>query len=44
MEGVLFTEYDWHTLDAGLATEAVRLIVPILVIAGTPPSRSNIGG
>ena len=32
MEGVLFTGYDWHTLDAGLATEAVRLIVPILVI------------
>ncbi len=32
MEGVLFTGYDWHTLDAGLAAEAVRLIVPILVI------------
>jgi predicted ribonuclease YlaK len=32
MEGVLFTGYDWHALDAGLAAEAVRLIVPILVI------------
>ena len=28
MEGVLFTRYDWHTLDAGLAAGAVRLIVP----------------
>ena len=32
MEGLLFTRYDWHTLDAGLAAGAVRLIVPILVI------------
>ena len=32
MEGVLFTRYDWHALDAGLAAGAVRLVVPILVI------------
>jgi uncharacterized protein with PIN domain len=32
MEGIFFTEYDWHALDAALAGESVRLVVPILVI------------
>ena len=31
MEGVFFTEFDWHSLDASLAVDAVRLIVPSLV-------------
>ena len=32
MEGVVFTTYDWHTLDDDLAAGGIRLIVPILVI------------
>jgi hypothetical protein len=31
MEGVFFTDYDWHKLDASLAGDQVRLIVPSLV-------------
>jgi rRNA-processing protein FCF1 len=31
MEGVFFTEFDWHKLDASLAGGPVRLIVPSLV-------------
>ena len=32
MEGVFFTEFDWHVLDSSLAADPVRLVVPILVI------------
>jgi hypothetical protein len=32
MEGVPFTDFDWHTLHPSLAGVPVRLIVPILVI------------
>jgi PIN domain-containing protein len=32
MEGVPFTEYDWHALRSDLAAGPIRLVVPILVI------------
>jgi hypothetical protein len=32
MEGVFFTDYDWHTLHATLNSTSVRLILPSLVI------------
>jgi hypothetical protein len=32
MEGRPFLTFDWHTLEATLATRPIRLIVPILVI------------
>jgi hypothetical protein len=31
MEGVFFTEFDWHTLDLSLRHSAVRLVLPSLV-------------
>lgn len=32
MEGILFTEYDWHALDASLASGPVRIVIPVLVV------------
>lgn len=32
MEGVFFTEFDWHTLDESLQHVPVRLVVPSLVV------------
>ncbi|MFL6053662.1 MAG: PIN domain-containing protein [Actinoallomurus sp.] len=32
MEGELFTEFDWHTLDESLKDVSVRLILPSLVV------------
>jgi hypothetical protein len=32
MEGILFTEYDWHALDASLGSGPVRIVVPVLVV------------
>jgi len=31
MEGVIFTDYDWHSLDPSLAVDPIRLVVPSLV-------------
>jgi PIN domain len=32
MQAKLFTEFDWHGIDPALATSAIRLIVPIIVV------------
>jgi hypothetical protein len=32
IEGVFFTDFDWHSLDASLSGGAIRLIVPSLVV------------
>lgn len=32
MEGLPFTEYDWHSLDTSLADGPVRIVVPVLVV------------
>ncbi len=32
MEGVFFTDFDWHLLDPSLRGDAVRLVVPSLVV------------
>jgi hypothetical protein len=32
MEGVFFTDFDWHLLDPSLIGDAVRLVVPSLVV------------
>lgn len=32
MEGVFFTEFDWHSVDSSLTGGALRLIVPSLVV------------
>jgi hypothetical protein len=32
MEGVFFTDFDWHLLDPSLRGDGVRLVVPSLVV------------
>jgi hypothetical protein len=43
MEGVFFTDFDWHLLDPSLNADAVRLVVPSLVVEELDDLRRHPG-